>query len=155
MELEVQRERVESELRAWSGGPQGCQEGGHGASHLRSCLRRAKISSLRRADPSSAVSTLRCSLAFSPTSLRLLSSRSSRLLSRSAGAGLRAGKGRGQQAWPRPPFPGGGGEMWLFWRKRSKGDCRATTIAPAPHPLPQGPQALHQAPGQQGGQGRA
>lgn len=61
--------------------------------HLRSCLRRATISSPRRADPSSAVSTLRCSLAFSPASRRLLSSRSSRLLSRSAVAGLGAVKG--------------------------------------------------------------
>lgn len=65
-----------------------------GPAHLRSCLRRAEISSPRRADPSSAVSTLRCSLAFSPASLRLLSSRSSRLLSRSAVPGLGAGRAR-------------------------------------------------------------
>lgn len=69
-------------------------EGGCGPAHLRSCLRRAVISSPRRAEPSSAVSTLRCSLAFSPASLRLLSSKSSRLLSRSAVAGLGAERAR-------------------------------------------------------------
>lgn len=61
-------------------------------SHLRSCLRRDAISSPRRAEPSSAVSTLCCSLAFSPARRRLLSSRSSRLLSSSAVAGLRAAR---------------------------------------------------------------
>lgn len=83
-----------------------------GPAYLRSCLRRAEISSPRRADPSSAVSTLRCSLAFSPTSRRLLSSKSSRLLSRSAVAGLGAGKGQGHCPQPWPPFPRLGRCQW-------------------------------------------
>lgn len=71
---------------------------------LRSCLRRAVISSPRRAEPSSAVSTLRCSLAFSPARRRLLSSRSSRLLSSSAVAGLRTGTARASHQ-PAAPTP--------------------------------------------------
>lgn len=82
----------------------GCEAGGQGAAHLRSCLRRARISSPRRAEPSSAVSTLRCSLAFSPASRRLLSSRSSRVLSRSAVADLESDR-CGHCAAPRP-LPG-------------------------------------------------
>ena len=84
------------------------QEGGRGQAHLRSCLRKAKISSPRRREPSSAVSTLRCSLAFSPASRRLLSSKSSRLLSRSAVAGLGAGKVQGHCPQPWLPFPRSG-----------------------------------------------
>lgn len=78
--------------------------------HLRSCLRRAEISSASRAEPSSAVSTLRCSLAFSPARRRLLSSRSSRLLSKSAVAGLGAGKEPVIPAGPSSQAGSGGGE---------------------------------------------
>lgn len=97
-----------------------------GLAYLRSCLRRADISSPRRADPSSAVSTLCCSLAFSPASRRLLSSKSSRLLSRSAVAGLGAGKGQGHCPQPWPPFPRLGRCRW--WGNVAPPDKQETAL---------------------------
>lgn len=101
-------------------------------------MRRAVISSPRRADPSSAVSTLRCSLAFSPASLRLLSSRSSRLLSRSAVPGLGAGRA-GVTTHSPSPFPQGRQVA------RVAGRCaplEEENAGDGPSPTPEGPQAL-------------
>lgn len=132
MQQEVQRKQVENE--AGSEGTQGLRTVDVDPAHLRSCLRRAKISSPRRADPSSAVSTLRCSLAFSPASLRLLSSRSSRLLNKSAVPSLGAERARVTTHSPsllsRVTVGGeGGGEIRLLWRKRNRRETAPLSLS--------------------------